>query len=917
MLPPETQHPLQSLITALLQLTTSASPAAPKRFYSFLFRDLPDRHDYPDYYILIKEPQSLNGIFVECGADSLNRSQESVKKGVYSSPHAVAYDLFLVWSNAREYNQQGSQVYNDADKLEAYMQKLWNERSPPLPPFANLMRPGSLHLDRLPIDDGPSNPKRPKLSVKPPKHHKEHKDKASSSRAASPGGSHSHSHSHSSHSRDPDHEQRKKERKREKERERERAAAVPMPPPRLKLKLGGIESAPPSPAPSPAPPASAPTPNPTPASAPFVLKLSLPKPPPTPPPPIASTSAAPTTITLPIPASLQSAAPVEDSGLSPAALAAKKEQKRERKAKEKASRLAAKALEAELAEPLLAMDKVVFLGIPDEESGWMYGDLGPNPVQRYLDIIRQLRTHTDAQGRQLATPLLTLPDRATREDYYKLVPNPIALDVIETRAKAGGYATPEAFDRDLHHLFQVARLFIRPETPGKVFTDLIVLQRLYQELTKPVSHVSPANSHALGSLSSIRKGPGNDVQPTASASSPGGAVGDAEGGGGKGNKSGGFSLEGKVLLNGVHFKGQMIRVGDWVHILNPDNPAKSIIAQIFKVYRKDGSPQRYFNVCWYFRPEETVHPASRTFYENEVFKTGQFFEHKVEEFIERCLVLWHPKYVRGRPKPPYYTPGMPLYVCEHRYKETVKSFKKIKSWTQCVPDEIRKYDYEMDLFPNELVDALKKVKSPFVRGIAGPGGIGVSMEREEEEQGKYHFLPGGEPATLQKLKAVKEANDAAIAAEKAAERAAERAAAKAKAPASLSLYGSEPAPTPHPPIARVPPPARAAPAPPPAPVLPPPPPIDPTLTPAELAASKESFQPLPTFTKDKFRTNDKGDILWFVAPPLALPPAPKPHHSLDYLYWRAQKMAQKRPGNALNGSGDDDVDVDMTDASGP
>ena len=34
-------------------------------------------------------------------------------------------------------------------------------------------------------------------------------------------------------------------------------------------------------------------------------------------------------------------------------------------------------------------------------------------------------------GRKLATPLLTLPDRATRADYYKLVPNPIALDVIE------------------------------------------------------------------------------------------------------------------------------------------------------------------------------------------------------------------------------------------------------------------------------------------------------------------------------------------------------------------------------------------------------------------------------------------------------------------------------------------------------
>lgn len=41
-----------------------------------------------------------------------------MKKGIYSSPAAVAYDLFLIWSNAREYNQQGSMVYGDADVLE-------------------------------------------------------------------------------------------------------------------------------------------------------------------------------------------------------------------------------------------------------------------------------------------------------------------------------------------------------------------------------------------------------------------------------------------------------------------------------------------------------------------------------------------------------------------------------------------------------------------------------------------------------------------------------------------------------------------------------------------------------------------------------------------------------------------------------
>lgn len=41
-----------------------------------------------------------------------------MRRGAYSSAQAVAFDLFLIWSNAREYNEQGSLVYADADKLE-------------------------------------------------------------------------------------------------------------------------------------------------------------------------------------------------------------------------------------------------------------------------------------------------------------------------------------------------------------------------------------------------------------------------------------------------------------------------------------------------------------------------------------------------------------------------------------------------------------------------------------------------------------------------------------------------------------------------------------------------------------------------------------------------------------------------------
>lgn len=37
---------------------------------------------------------------------------------------------------------------------------------------------------------------------------------------------------------------------------------------------------------------------------------------------------------------------------------------------------------------------------------------------------------------------------------------------------------------------------------------------------------------------------------------------------------------------------------------------------------KKGQP--HVTVAWYFRPEQTIHPAVRQFWEGEVFKTSRF-----------------------------------------------------------------------------------------------------------------------------------------------------------------------------------------------------------------------------------------------------------------------------------------------------
>lgn len=67
-LQPLLQSSLDSLIDSIINLQSSASTYAPKRYYSSLFQLLPDKREYADYYILIKEPRSLVGIQVSGGA---------------------------------------------------------------------------------------------------------------------------------------------------------------------------------------------------------------------------------------------------------------------------------------------------------------------------------------------------------------------------------------------------------------------------------------------------------------------------------------------------------------------------------------------------------------------------------------------------------------------------------------------------------------------------------------------------------------------------------------------------------------------------------------------------------------------------------------------------------------------------------
>ncbi|KAL3851884.1 hypothetical protein ACJMK2_015582 [Sinanodonta woodiana] len=78
-----------------------------------IFMFLPSKKDYPDYYQVITEPIDLTMI------------ESKIKNDKYLNEQQMISDFELMFNNARHYNEEGSQVYNDANTLEKILKAKW------------------------------------------------------------------------------------------------------------------------------------------------------------------------------------------------------------------------------------------------------------------------------------------------------------------------------------------------------------------------------------------------------------------------------------------------------------------------------------------------------------------------------------------------------------------------------------------------------------------------------------------------------------------------------------------------------------------------------------------------------------------------------------------------------------------------
>ncbi|KAI8983322.1 hypothetical protein BD414DRAFT_490572 [Trametes punicea] len=498
------------------------------------------------------------------------------------------------------------------------------------------------------------------------------------------------------------------------------------------------------------------------------------------------------------------------------------------------------------------------------DVGWAEG----LDVDRMVDIVVTLSKYRDESGNRLAVSLEAIPEETNIPDLSFNFP--LSLRLVESRTRMHYYETSKAFDKEMSQLFLKARRWY--ELGSEPYGNVLVLQRLYHALTSPNPPHPPYTSATK--FAALPAGPGTAKPLHASE-------------GDTGVTTFRVSLKDRQIVEEVQYKGWTVRVADWLHLSNPDDPSRPIIGQVFKCYisqegQRKGQPG--VSVCWYYRPEQTFHPASRKFWEKEVFKTSHFADHPVEDIIEKVACQFTARHLRGRPRPPFWYPGWPLYVCDSRYNDRDRVFVKIKNWNSCIPEEVRKKEEFMPIFPFERPVVPRSHPSPFLSShkIKAPGGIIDAPEKPEGEK--------AENATATRKRPQR------------------KAAAKAEAE---RVGSSKTAPAGNPP----PPPSSNAPYGYPAQGYTPyaqhiPPHEDRSIYAAAGGASalnNATVEELPPETARYFdRDPETNEVLWFAAPPVDIVHTRPPQYSLKYLAFLARKRKKAQEDGEGEAGGEDE-----------
>uniref|UniRef100_A0AAR2LVD8 Protein polybromo-1 n=1 Tax=Pygocentrus nattereri TaxID=42514 RepID=A0AAR2LVD8_PYGNA len=328
----------------------------------------------------------------------------------------------------------------------------------------------------------------------------------------------------------------------------------------------------------------------------------------------------------------------------------------------------------------LVLHKVLLETRRDLEGG---DDAHVPDVPRLIqDLIRSLFVsvlgHQDDEGRCYSDSLAEI----SAEDPAHPDRPPLNFEIIRANVDKGRYKRLDVFQDHMFEVLEKARRMHR--TDSEIFEDAVELQqffiRIRDELCKNGEILlTPALSYTSKHLHS-------DVEKEKKEKLPKEFEEDklkreeekkeAE----KSEESSGGSWQGglqRTYSQDCSFQDRMYHVGDYVYVEPAEPNLQPHIVCIERLWQDD-TGEKWLYGCWFYRPNETFHLATRKFLEKEVFKSDYYNKVPVSKILGKCVVMFVKEYFKLSPEG--FRPE-DVFVCESRYSAKTKSFKKIKMWT--------------------------------------------------------------------------------------------------------------------------------------------------------------------------------------------------------------------------------------------
>ncbi|XP_048874224.1 protein polybromo-1 isoform X3 [Brienomyrus brachyistius] len=289
--------------------------------------------------------------------------------------------------------------------------------------------------------------------------------------------------------------------------------------------------------------------------------------------------------------------------------------------------------------------------------------------------------HQDDEGRCYSDSLAEIPAR----DPANADKPPLNFEIIRSNVDNGRYKRLDVFQEHMFEVLEKARRLHR--TDSEIFEDAVELQQFFIKIRDELCKngeilLSPALSYTAKHLHSDVEREKKEKLPlefeedklkreeerreAEKSEDPVGAAWQS-------------GLQ-RTYSQDCSFEDRTYHVGDYVYVEPAESNLQPHIVCIERLWQDDAG-EKWLYGCWFYRPNETFHLATRKFLEKEVFKSDYFNKVPVSKILGKCVVMFVKDYFKLQPEG--FRPE-DVFVCESRYSAKTKSFKKIKMWTMPV-----------------------------------------------------------------------------------------------------------------------------------------------------------------------------------------------------------------------------------------